>query len=93
MAAFGIVMRPATSSPQTPTVGAGSSQREDSPARLPHHARIPSVPPLRPHPPPLILPSLPRRLILFCCDAIPSYRQPVAKRGLPCASACTFTPV
>ena len=27
-------------SPQTPTVGAGSSQREDSPAR-PHHAHTP----------------------------------------------------
>ena len=35
---IGIAMRHATPSPQTPTVGAGSSQREDSPA---HPMRIP----------------------------------------------------
>ena len=37
---IGIAMRHARASPQTPTVGAGSSQREDSPA-LPHAHPMP----------------------------------------------------
>ncbi len=46
---IGIAMRHARASPQTPTVGAGSSQREDSPAHQTPCAAHP-IPPCASYP-------------------------------------------